>query len=224
MKTKPWAVLLALSLLVPAGAGAQPDGERSARKERKGRSERPFYPGHELRVGVGIHPVLNGDYYEFWSTARLDAWLADRERYSFGALRTTGALTVAYGYRFRRWLEAGATLSYARFWRDTYVRLTGASAGKLRDNYLAVTPYARFTWLDRRWVKLYSQTGIGIGAGFGHDDSFGRERTKLRDWYPTLQLTPIGVAVGRKVYGYADMSISNIGWFHLGIGYRFSYE
>ena len=76
-----------------------------------------------------------------------------------------------------------------------------------------VLPQARFNWIKKEVVKVYSSVGAGVRAG-----SFD-ERA---DILIAGQLVPIGINVGNKVFGFAELGIGTVyigGMF--GIGYRF---
>ena len=77
-----------------------------------------------------------------------------------------------------------------------------------------VVPQARFNWVSRDLVKMYSSIGIGALIGYDLDKCF--------DILPTFQVTPIGIEVGRKVFGFCEGGIGMMYFGGMvGVGYRF---
>ena len=85
-----------------------------------------------------------------------------------------------------------------------------------------LVPTVRFTYLNRPIVRLYSSIGVGVG--------FCRERTRNVEGYIEnnqhetfcpAQITLLGVSVGRRLFGFAELSTGSLGVCTAGIGYRF---
>ena len=70
----------------------------------------------------------------------------------------------------------------------------------------------RFEYLRRDVVQLYS--GIGVGATERHDESYVVA-------LPMIDVTYLGVTVGRNIYGFAELGGGINGCIRVGMGYKF---
>lgn len=78
-------------------------------------------------------------------------------------------------------------------------------------------PVVRFTWLNRRWVRMY--TSLGLGATFATGVDYETER--FNDDLFAFQFTPIGISVGRSLFGFAEVGVGAQGALMMGVGYKF---
>lgn len=191
----------------------------TATTERPGR---PNYTGsQELRLGIAWNPFTPNGYapnYVKWHSNSLETPKGTE-------LNSARWFTVNadYGGYVKRWLYIGGVAS----WTTGYRRISDITTHKrvYTLNYHAITfmPEVRFTWLNRSIVQLYS--GLGVGATYAHYD---REYTKSYDaitasrWGVAFDVTFIGIAVGRKWFGYVDIGAGNRGTISGGFGYRFN--
>ena len=81
----------------------------------------------------------------------------------------------------------------------------------------------KFYWLNRKWVRMYSGVGVGLGivstnAGAENEEEAAGRSTKL---LPTFDLRLIGLTVGQRLYGRFEVGTLNTGLVSAGIGYRF---
>ena len=81
----------------------------------------------------------------------------------------------------------------------------------------------KFYWLNRKWVRMYSGVGVGLGivstnAGAENAEEAAGCSTRL---LPTFDLRLIGLTVGQKFYGRFEVGTLNAGLVSAGIGYRF---
>jgi len=75
-------------------------------------------------------------------------------------------------------------------------------------------PQCRFNWLRRDLVKMYSSIGVGFLAGQDMYDEFLI--------LPVGQVSPVGIEVGRKVFGFCELGIGMLyTGAKAGIGFRF---
>lgn len=167
-------------------------------------------PRHELRLSAGVLPHWGGlvtyDYY----------------RPSYAALRyqgptyTSGVWTLSYGYRFKRWFDLSAALSYSGDFSAVYSNLDGSKLHPENRHSISVMPVARFTWLNRKWVRLYSSVGLGVMFDVVQGDS------RFTELYFAGQLVPVGLAVGGAFFGFVELGVGTQGFALAGIGYRFN--
>ena len=203
--------LLLLWALLPTALSAQ-----SAQEERPVRNREPFVRQHELRLTAGAYPLM--PYLSFENVG------CDADRPAFfdrthrGSIYTSGVWTLAYDYRFRKWFDLGLSVSYYGEYCRSYSNLDSSFVGRDRIHAITVMPVARFTWLNRKWVRMYSSLGLGATFGFGCID---RETDCFSDTTVAFQFTPVGISVGRSLFGFAEIGLGAQGALMMGIGYKF---
>lgn len=170
-------------------------------------------PRHDFKVGIGAFPLLfggiDGNYglYDDATWKMVD--LLDRD--CRGDLRTTGCIFGSYSYRLLKWLKLGASVSYLHFWRDY-------ASGDESSTYIFAMPFVEFAWLNRKYFRMYSALGVGVDfvkvkdSGISKNDSYSEAG---------VQLTYLGMSVGSKLFGFAELGVGNRGLVSAGIGYRF---
>lgn len=181
-------------------------------------------PAHALSFEIGAFAIggENGIVYSAgcsdWGFSWYPGELPGEQRYYEGPMRTTGALGVVYGYRVRRWLEVGASFTYMGYYRNLLRTSDGGVARRQREHYLTLMPYVRFSWLNRRSVRLYAS--LHLGYQLGCERYFSMDKAVTYNYFAG-QFTPFGISVGRRLFGYAEIGIGMRGVFVGGIGYRF---
>lgn len=205
MKRLPLLLLLLSAL--PAGAFAQ--------QEMTGiRKQEPFVQQHELRLTAGAYPLLTN--LDRWSTCTDADFSFDRPHR--GAVYTSGAWSLSYDYRFKKWFDLGATVSYYGEYTDLYSSDGWSPVRRDRTHYISVMPVVGFTWLNKNWVRMYSS--FGLGATIEHGRRYYDDRP-YRDVLVALQFTPIGISVGRSLFGFAEIGVGSQGVLMMGVGYKF---
>lgn len=192
---------------------------------RDRRTQNPFTPDHEFRLGVGAYPLIydisESKYPTYGFQSNDLSHTYDRNLIYAGPEYVTGSLSLGYVYNIKRWLSAGATVSYYGRYRTYYDRITDARLGSHNMHNISITPTVRFTYLNRKYVSLYSSVGLGLGVCTvsGNVEGVGREATEL---FFTGHITPFGVSAGNKVFGFAEvLGLGNQGAFVIGVGYKF---
>lgn len=173
---------------------------------RVGISGTPFVLGLMTDVADGIN---FGHHYIY-------RYPSVKDFYSdfYGPLYTTGNVGAEFDWVLKKWMTVSAGAYFTGFWADRFDGMTGARMRK--ENGLAVSLVAtfRFTYLNRRYVQLYSGVSAGafvIGASTGEVSGMVH-----------IQGIPIGVSVGRKVFGFAEVGIGTMYMGgNIGLGYRF---
>lgn len=218
------ALLLAGTAL-PGNAQQPVSGEvtaarKSAQLPDNRRPERrpPLYGRHEFRFSAGFAPLR-------FESCGCDAErfdisvgeLFDRTKYYRSDIRSTGAYALSYAYRFRRWFSLAAVCSYSGERFDLCSNLTGNRISRNRLHRFSLMPVARFTWLNRPWVRLYSSLGIGFQAIGGNRAAWSIEESQA-----AFNYIPLGIVVGRSLFGFAEFGLSSQGCVAFGIGYSFN--
>ena len=183
-----------------------------------------YVPEHEIRVGIGAYPAMpsrenRGFYYymdgKLWNLPINERY--DRIDYIPQEYVTTGAITAAYTYRFKKWLEFGASLSYTGF----YGRLDkfGAAGEKSNLHCMYVLPTVRFTYYNRKYVRLYSGLSLGLGLVVNTNEKMNARPTTTLFFAQNVVF--FGVTAGRRLFAYSEVSYGYLGMFTVGVGYRF---
>ena len=180
-------------------------------------------PVHALSLELGAYPacgsrdVFPGEGCYDASYFNFPGSFPGERRYYSSPLRSSGAWGIVYGYRVRRWLETGVSLSYAGFYQNLLRASDGKIAWRLREHYVTVMPFARFSWLNRRYVRLYSS--LHLGYQWSYQQYYWMDY--YNQSYLAAHFTPLGISVGRRLFGYAEFGFGTRGVFVGGIGYRF---
>lgn len=196
---------------------------------------------HDIQIGIG-DPLIVGlqtrNIFIFddcllykcniYSILSASDWFSP-DTYSSGII-TTPTFSVSYKYRFAKWFWFGGTISYTGFYKSTYDRITDIKLSTYSSHYLVIMPEVRFSWLNRKIVTMYS--GIGIGAGIVIDATHNTviaypNKVLAGNWteayvLPTGHVTLVGIHVGRKWYGFAEIGMGCKGILQVGFGYNFN--
>ncbi len=199
-------LLLFLLSAMPAGVFAQEEPAVV-------RVRRPFTPQHELRLTAGAYPLLPS--MSDWEGCAAGIF---HDRTHRGPVYTSGTWSLSYDYRFKKWFDLGLTLSYYGEYSRSYSNRDSSPVGRNRAHAVTVMPMARFTWLNRRWVRMYSSLGLGATFGYGRFDTEG---SRPENAMIAFQVTPVGISVGRSFFGFAEIGLGAQGVFMMGIGYKF---
>lgn len=187
-------------------------------------SKHEFKPGSELKLGYGAGFIFNSSFYEYhlpnqfpnYPSVGIGESMINPSTYSTED-NYIGAFSLTYTYRFKRWFELSGSLSYSAQISQCRYNLTGEKASNNNNHFIGIAPTARFVWLRRDLVTLYSGVTLGMGVNI-HDGM-----TMDADVAGIFGLNYFGITVGKKVYGFCDLSIGNLEFISVGIGYRFNY-
>lgn len=94
----------------------------------------------------------------------------------------TGHIFADYHYSITPFFSVGGQLDFQSICWTTAQNL------RSRNYDLSILPTVRFTWLRRKWIRLYS--GLGAGLLFAFDNAGGR------DFLPVFNLNSIGIQFG----------------------------
>lgn len=140
----------------------------------------------------------------------------------FGKMKMMPNLRAEYGYNFLSWLNVGAAVNYSDYRMPMRYEDTKLYAYTEQFGVTSVTVKVRFYWLNRKWVRMYS--AVGAGVGIIHTNAFSYDSAGQGDFVTKAVFMPdlclIGLTVGRKLYGRIEYG-SMYGGLTAGIGYRF---
>ena len=130
---------------------------------------------------------------------------------------STCALNLSFHVRLCKWFWLGVTASYIGWYTPIYSAVTGLRVGSNDTHNFLLTPTVRFSWLNKELVTLYS--GLGVGFGFIQQDRYSQN--SYLNFALGGQVTAVGVQVGKRWYGSAEVGIGSQGFLRLGFGYHF---
>lgn len=200
----------------------------------------PFTRSAEVRFSIGAFPKTpNNSYYSSpyhnsnpWGEPNDDENPFTGDHYqdlfnSYGARTITGAISVNISYNILRWLSVGATFTYSGEFQKIYSLTTKEEIGNKNSQNFMITPMVRFNYLNRTWIRLYSQVGIGLGYEYTDnkyikdtDADYGYDYPESVI-FPTPHITYFGISVGRKLIAFAEFGYGSQGTAIAGIGYKF---
>lgn len=170
----------------------------------------------EARFGWSGYPVMES-FFNAWhccADIRPDIYLKDIYRDSELPMYTTGGISGEIAWLFKDWFTFALTLSGNLTWQGKADAVTSERTGTDTGLFLYLVPQARFNWVRRDLVKMYSSIGVGVMAGY--------DLTKTGVIFPVFQLNPVGIEIGRKVFGFCELGI---GFMYTGamagVGFRF---
>lgn len=104
----------------------------------------------------------------------------------------------SYSYRVVKGLKVGLNLA------------GGIMEGNIKSSVFKIAPMVQYEWVRSRIVTLYSELGVQFDVnknGFGGVD---------------LNVTPIGITIGRELFFFAEAGAFGVkGFVNGGVGYRF---
>ena len=123
--------------------------------------------------------------------------------------------TVGLGYsqQLRPWLSLGAKTTFAGTWQNTYDTYTNEKLYHDRIFNIAALLDARFSYLRRDKVELYSTVSAGLMC---HLERANGGLT------PMFDVVLFGASFGRAFYGFVEVGAGIGGSARVGLGYRFN--
>ncbi|MCM1178016.1 MAG: hypothetical protein NC115_06730 [Bacteroidales bacterium] len=187
-------------------------------------SGQPLYK-YEFNVGYATFPVWAASVHTFWgSQCDMPAPSIAAKYGSVGNLYgeytsaeyLTGVISAEFSARFKKWFALSVQANFCGVVRNVHSGWDGKKTGVDNDYVMSFLPYAKFTYLNRPIVYMYSAIGIGMTM------SFDGKGSGIYNLDPAFQITPVGVAVGKNLYGFFELGLGMVYCgCKAGIGYRF---
>lgn len=155
----------------------------------------------------------------------------------YGDSQKFGVYSFDYHYQLKKWLQLGARVIYEGSGSKMYdenikENPDAVQIGYHTQNWVSAMLSVQFTYVNRPVVRVYSGVDCGLGAilmadnyhnGYYYETETGEHSQRQINYvfFPAFDITPIGVQIGRKVYGLAEV---NLGWdslIKIGIGAHF---
>ena len=159
-----------------------------AQDENSGR----FYR-HEIAVGTGYLSFATIAYSHYWGVWNWDEGLEASHPIPI-------PVSVHYFYHLNKNWALGATAHYEQYGR--------------REFYFGFMPQAKWSWLHRKNVSLYSRVAAGAMYTYYINDD--------NRFVPDFQFSPFGIEVGRMHWrGFIDIGVGTQDFVQGGVIYRF---
>lgn len=179
-------------------------------------------PRHELQWGVGcplleefiIYGMGSDDFSGDFD--RPHNWF-EKEVYRGEKGTTLFNWSFSYLYRVCKFLWVGADVTYIGFYDVYYDKFTHQKAYINSDQLFTFMPKIRFSYLNRKYVTLYSGISCGIGWVI-HSEK--KEVNVVTNW--AFQATAFGVKAGTSWFGFAEVGLGYKGFGVIGLGYHFN--
>ncbi len=183
--------------------------------------ESGMYPEYQISFSWGLPGYEWMEYGDpfFLKTEELPLkyWspIINMYRDSYGPVWSTGTFGGGFSVHFSRWFTLAIDAAVNLTWRNYHDSVTGTRTDTAVGFMVHVLPQARFYWLNRDAVRMYSSIGIGGMAGM---DMYSKE---FQIW-PAGQVSPAGIEIGRSLFGFLEAGIGTMfAGAKAGIGYRF---
>ncbi len=178
---------------------------------------------HDLSVTWGMLPSYESmDFMSFHSSS-YEGGLDNIYNNYMDKCLTSGVISLDYNIQLRKWLAVGVRMTGA--WsRHTEMSSITGKAVSTYDNYsIGSLAYVKFTYFRRDWISMYSSIGL-LGLKYtsiGAPKDF-RTVYEYKNMTNSYQIAPLGLTVGKKLYGMAEMTFgSECFGVRMGVGYRF---
>ncbi|MBR3287152.1 MAG: hypothetical protein IKI72_04955 [Bacteroidales bacterium] len=170
---------------------------------------------NEVAFSIGVLSTSNwGDVFEDALTAIFGAEYENEEFF--------GPVSVEYFHHFTNVVSAGAIAVYGQSTKD--VLQHGEKTGEMKNTYVSLMPAAKFGWLNRPKVGLYSKVGAGATLRHEKSDRYSEDEEDDSDSavHFNFQISLIGVEIGGSaVRGFAELGFGEQGTILGGVRYRF---
>ena len=172
---------------------------------------------HELRLSIAYNPYTPHGYAP--NQVNWNSYPKFTPRNSIVGSTRWFTLNGEYGYYLKRWLHIGVAASWTGGFRPIWSSIDHSRIGGYDYNSIALLPKARFSYLNREVIQLYS--GVGIGGAFAiYDDAHSNAIDHKFD--VSFDVTLFGITIGKRWFGYIELGAGTQGTLRAGFGYRFN--
>ena len=179
------------------------------------------YPEYQFSFGWGGYPAYEWMAYEMpFSDCELAIRyihpdLRDIYRPYHSRMYSSGTFSGRFAINFKKWFTLSFDLAANLVWQNEFDAVSDRRNGSYVGFMIHAVPNARFNWLNREKVRMYSTIGLGFMTG---KDAESSEFLIL----PSAQINPVGIEVGRKLFGFCELGAGTLFTGAMaGIGYRF---
>lgn len=185
-------------------------------------------PRHDVQFGIGDPALLFltvGEVrFETYNPHDFDYITADNwfnGEYVNTLALAAPSLNLEYRYRFAKWFWFGGAFSFtpiAKVWEnhEKGYKFT------CHTYHISIMPSVRFSWLNKKYITLYSGLSAGClistGGKFSPEENVAYQMTEV---HFAGQLTAVGIQGGKNWYGFAEVGVGVQGFVKAGFGYKF---
>ncbi|MBO7198679.1 MAG: hypothetical protein J6V26_01440 [Alistipes sp.] len=177
-------------------------------------------PWHnDIRLGIGvpgpIHILVVGgidtDIDPDFSTTTASDNLAEARYYDTASIYLP-PLTLEYSRYLKEWFMIGCKVMYSSIYYHERHIATHKRLTTHYDNTLGIHLNMRFEYLRREICRMYSGIGVGATLRYSKEAIVG---------IPMLDMTYVGMTVGKRLYGFAELGAGISGCIRVGMGCKF---
>jgi len=173
---------------------------------------------HEISLSYGVLPANELlDVLSIIVTAPLIAITGTYDSKSY-----SGAVTFSYYNKVSKVTRVG--ISYSVDFFDADIIVNHSNVGRGKGSYHTIMPSAKFNWLNRDVISLYSKISAGIQI-MTAQNSFKQgqpyQASSSTDYDFTMQFSPLGIEVGKTFAVFGEAGIGNSGLLLAGVRVRF---
>ena len=121
-------------------------------------------------------------------------------------------ITLEYNHSLNNWIMLGAKLNFTAAYKSVHDESSGKQIGTMGNYLVGGMVNARFEYLHRESVQLYSSAALGGGIRF---------MPEFTIFVPMIDWSYFGVAFGKNVFGFVEIGGGMGGSLRVGIGGRF---
>jgi len=132
-----------------------------------------------------------------------------------------GSFSLSYYHRFKKWFWFGGTISTtSTYGGKSYDAITKEPLPYCNATYLSFAPAIRFSYLNKKYVTLYSGLALGPACIFTTTKEKNTKRVDTNvGMY--MQWTFFGASFGNKIFGNVEVGLGMKGILSVGLGYKF---
>jgi len=215
MKTKVIAIVAALMLTPIFALGQENDKYLEAEVPNNNSYDYSLAPRNEISTSIGTVSAFGGIFDMFKVIIEGVAnSLGNNYRTDTKFIGTYG---LDYYYQVNKWFRPGTKIVYEGLTTSIY-DTTDALVNHYNTSTLSVMPSVQFSYLNRKYVKLYS--GIDLGVAVIFDDN--KQGSNTSSTFFAFNLTVLGVRVGNdRIFGVVETNIGMDALIKGGFGVRF---
>jgi hypothetical protein len=181
------------------------------------RPQEPYKPKHEITVRCGLY---DDEIFDDWGWDDESPF----ERYNRGEYHLddkiyTSVISFSYTHEIKRWLAMSVNFSYSGVSQNERSTENDHIVNKYSKHRFSLFPSAKFTYLNRPMIRLYSAAGFGLGLK--REKWYSNSNHFTNETHISGQLTFFGVSVGKKLFASCEMGYGSMGILTMGGGYRF---
>ena len=218
MKTKAIAItlaIIALTLMPFAMSGQENDNYTTEPDTNTSTYDFRDAPRNEIGASIGVVSAFGGIFDMFKVIIEgVGNGLGNNYRTDTKFIGTYG---LDYYYQVNKWCRPGAKIVYEGLTTSIY-DTTNTLVNHYNTSTLSIMPSVQFSYLNRKYVKLYS--GIDMGVAVIFDDN--KKSSSTSSTFFAFNITPIGIRVGNdNIFGLVETNIGMDAIIKAGFGARF---